>query len=65
MITILTHALITILICGLIVWLINFVPIESRFKMIARVIVVVLALVEIMFTTASRRASPPRLASRR
>ena len=48
MITVLTHALITVLICGLVIWLINFLPIEQRFKMIARVIVVVLAIVEII-----------------
>jgi hypothetical protein len=47
-ITVLTHALVTILFCGLIIWLISFLPIEPRFKLIARVIVVVLALVEII-----------------
>jgi hypothetical protein len=47
-ITVLTHALVTILICGLIIWLIGFLPIEARFKMIARVIVIVLALVSII-----------------
>jgi hypothetical protein len=47
-ITVLTHALVTILICGLIIWLINFLPIEGRFKMIARVIVVVLGLISII-----------------
>ena len=48
MITVLTHALVTVLICGLIIWLITFLPIEPRFKMIARVVVVVLALVSII-----------------
>jgi hypothetical protein len=48
MITVLTHALVTVLICGLIIWLINFLPIEPRFKMIARVIVIVLALISII-----------------
>jgi hypothetical protein len=47
-ITVLTHALVTVLICGLIIWLISFLPIEPRFKMIARVIVIVLALVSII-----------------
>ncbi len=48
MITVLTHALVTILICGLVIWLISFLPIERRFKLIARVVVVVLAIVEII-----------------
>ena len=48
MITVLTHALVTVLLCGLIIWLISFLPIEPRFKMIAPVVVVVLALVEII-----------------
>jgi hypothetical protein len=47
-ITVLTHALVTVLICGLIIWLISFLPIEPRFKMIARVIVIVLALVSVI-----------------
>jgi hypothetical protein len=47
-ITVLTHALVTVLICGLIIWLIGFLPIDQRFKMIARVIVVVMALVSII-----------------
>ena len=47
-ITVLTHALVTVLICGLVIWLINFLPIEARFKMIARVIVIVLGLVSII-----------------
>lgn len=47
-ITVLTHALVTILVAGLVIWLINYLPIEPRIKTIARVIVVVLALISII-----------------
>ncbi|GGC52558.1 Thivi_2564 family membrane protein [Chelatococcus reniformis] len=47
-ITVLTHALVTLLIAGLIIWLIAFLPFDGRIKMILRVVVVVLALVSIV-----------------
>ena len=47
-ITVLTHAIVTILICGLVIWLIRFLPFDGRLKMILRVVVIVLALVSIV-----------------
>lgn len=47
-ITVLTHAIVTILICGLVIWLVNFLPFDGRLKMIVRVIVIVLGLVSIV-----------------
>ncbi|MFC7397690.1 Thivi_2564 family membrane protein [Chelatococcus sp. GCM10030263] len=47
-ITVLTHAIVTILICGLVIWLVSFLPFDGRIKMIVRVVVVVLGLVSIV-----------------
>jgi len=47
-ITVLTHAIVTILICSLVIWLVSFLPFSPRMKMIIRVIVVVLGLVSIV-----------------
>jgi hypothetical protein len=47
-ITVLTKAIVVILVCGLCIWLVGFLPIESRFKLIARVIIVVIGLVAIV-----------------
>ncbi|CAH1650282.1 Thivi_2564 family membrane protein [Chelatococcus asaccharovorans] len=47
-ITVLTHAIVTILICGLVIWLVRFLPFDGRVKMIIRVVVIVLALVSIV-----------------
>ncbi|CAH1652781.1 conserved hypothetical protein [Hyphomicrobiales bacterium] len=47
-ITVLTHAIVTILICGLVIWLIQFLPFDGRVKMIVRVVVIVLGLVSIV-----------------
>ena len=47
-ITVLTKAVVVILVCGLCVWLVGFLPVEARLKLIARVVIVVIGIVAIV-----------------
>jgi hypothetical protein len=47
-ITVLTRAIVVILVCGLCIWLLRFLPIEGRFKTIASVVIVVLGIIAIV-----------------
>lgn len=47
-VTVLTHAIATILICGLAVWLIGFLTLDHRMKKVIKIIVIVACFVSIV-----------------
>ena len=48
MLAILVNVLVVILVTGLILYLINLLPIEGRLRQIARVIVIVIAIIQLL-----------------